>query len=331
MSESCTLSKKSKGCSRVGNAGGVRVSLDAAGSVRRAVVLTSVPSAKTVRENPYHDRIEGDVLVYTGAGREGDQSLAGVNRRLTQQLTGDFPIYGFILVGSRRDQSIGPKRWRFLGLLEYLRRYPETQVDTRGESRKAWVFELRIHTAPAHVPPESDALLSAELPDASRRLTQSSPDEQEIAPVTPALPEASAVHDPKAVEQARGRLLAVAPERFEHIVRELLSSSGFERATVTRFTQDGGIDVNAYASKSMWPLRDLLVQVQAKRWLHTVGRKEVAELRGSLMPHARGAIVTTSYFSKAALSEASESGKVPIVLVDGHDVANLVLSLKLAV
>ncbi len=54
-------------------------------------------------------------------------------------------------------------------------------------------------------------------------------------------------------------------------------------------------------------------------------RKEVAELRGSLQPFARGAVVTTSHFSKAAISEACEEGKNPITLVDGFRLSKVVL------
>ena len=75
----------------------------------------------------------------------------------------------------------------------------------------------------------------------------------------------------------------------------------------------------------MWALANTMVQVQAKRWLHSVGRKEVAELRGSLQPFARGAVVTTSHFSKAAINEAHEEGKNPIVLVDGFMLSQVVL------
>lgn len=46
----------------VGNAGGVRVRLDASKSVRRVVVTTTSHSSKSLSENPYRDRIEGDVL-----------------------------------------------------------------------------------------------------------------------------------------------------------------------------------------------------------------------------------------------------------------------------
>ena len=68
-----------------------------------------------------------------------------------------------------------------------------------------------------------------------------------------------------------------------------------------------------------------LVQVQAKRWLHSVGRKEVAELRGSLQQFARGVVITTSHFSKAAISEANEEGKNPIGLIDGYKLSTVVL------
>ena len=100
---------------------------------------------------------------------------------------------------------------------------------------------------------------------------------------------------------------------------------GFSDVCVTRFSADGGVDVNARAGSRIWIFENSLVQVQAKRWLHSVGRKEVAELRGSLQPFARGAVITTSHFSKAAINEASEEGKNPIALVDGFRLSKVVL------
>lgn len=75
----------------------------------------------------------------------------------------------------------------------------------------------------------------------------------------------------------------------------------------------------------MWAIANTVVQVQAKRWLHSVGRREVAELRGSLQPFARGAVVTTGRFSRAAINEAREEGKNPIVLGDGLRLSQVVL------
>lgn len=308
----------------VGNAGGIRMSIADDGSVRRAVILTSVPTARQLSENPYHDRVENDILVYTGAGREGEQTLGGVNKRLPQQLDADFPAYGFVLVGSRRDASIGPKRWKFLGMLEYLRHYPDTQADTGGKVRKVWLFEMRIHATPETVVVADDAKLASRLLTESRKKNKQTGEDRELGAPPLIVPAGGVEFDPIEIESIRGRLLATPAERFEHFVKDLMLATGFVNVSVTKFSQDGGVDVNAYASAMMWPVENMLVQVQAKRWLHTVGRKEVAELRGSLEPFARGAVVTTSHYSKAAVVEASSTGKAPIVLVDGYSLARIV-------
>jgi hypothetical protein len=313
----------------VGNAGGVRSSVGVDGETKRLVVMTSAPSARQAKENPYHDRIEGDILVYTGAGREGDQTLAGVNKRIPQQLSVPFPIYGFIILSSRRDRSAGPKRWQFLGLLEYLRHYQETQIDTRGQLRQAWIFEFRMHSDPELIPVEHDMVISSELIAAAGERDRSEIEDREIVSAMAAASSKSERDLATRIEEVRSRLLGVAPERFEHLIKDLLVQTGFESVAVTKYSQDGGIDVNALAGQGMWPIRGLHVQVQAKRWLHTVGRKDVAELRGSLQPFARGAVVTTSHFSRAAMLEANESGKNPIVLVDGYQFASVVDALKL--
>ncbi len=312
---------------QVGNAGGIRVSLQADSSVRRMVVLTSVPSGKQAAENPYHDRIEGEFLIYTGAGRTGDQTLAGINKRIPEQLENDFPIYGFQLIGSRRDKSIGAKRWKFLGLLEYVRHYPEVQLDTERQMRHVWVFELFIHLNPSSVVVSQDREQARELLGARKVLNAIASDEREVI-IESADAQLRDDHERSLnAEMERRRLLATPAEEFEQIVKVTLHAAGFEKVCVTRFSQDGGIDVNAFAGMNMWPVRGLLLQVQAKRWLHTVGRREVAELRGSLQPFARGAVVTTSHFSRAAIAEATEVGKNPIVLIDGYSFARTVLDL----
>lgn len=126
------------------------------------------------------------------------------------------------------------------------------------------------------------------------------------------------------LELERSVLLKQDPKQFETTISELLIRSGFNDVQVTRYSQDGGIDINARPGLSSWPMRHILVQIQAKRWMHTVGRREVAELRGSILPNSIGCIVTTSYFSRAAVAEASSHGKVPIALVNGRELASLI-------
>lgn len=67
------------------NLGGIRPSLDSDGNVRHVAILTAAEeSGRLLTENPYRDRIEGDILIYTAQGREGDQALTGRNKRLIE-------------------------------------------------------------------------------------------------------------------------------------------------------------------------------------------------------------------------------------------------------
>jgi|694.fasta_scaffold96802_4 hypothetical protein len=303
----------------VGNAGGIRVSLDGKRQVRRVALLTVVPTAKIERENPYHDRIEGDVLVYAAAGLHGDQTLGGANKRLAFQPDTQFPIYGFRLNENRR--KAGVRRWEFLGLLQFLRLYPDNQIDRAGNLRKVWLFELRVCTEFTKV------RLSEERALTSAAFAEFTFDAEREARADAIVEPASDIRaNAEAVERVRAKIFALDPRSFELLVQHALERTGFVEVSVTRYTADNGIDVNARVSPVQWPIAGVRVQVQAKRWLHTVGRREVAELRGSLEPFAQGAVVTTSYFSRAAISEAKAGGRQPIVLVDGYHFALTVKS-----
>ncbi len=110
------------------NLGGIRPALDASRNIRHVAIMTAAEdSGKLKIENPYNDRIEGDVLIYTAQGREGHQQLAGRNKRLGEQYIVPTPFFGFI--------NLGRQTYRFLGLLELLRHYQETQADKTGNLR----------------------------------------------------------------------------------------------------------------------------------------------------------------------------------------------------
>jgi hypothetical protein len=304
---------------KVSNAGGIPFSLQDQ-AVLRATIMTSVQDFHGSGENPYHDRLEGDTLTYTAAGKLGQQTLAGVNSRLIEQRASNFPIHGFVLTASRRDKSVGPKRWKYLGLLEYLRHYPDTQLDADGQVRQVWLFEFKIHREQRVLPLSIEAAVSSQVLTASRLAAETSDDDDIIDERNNRRTESIA-----RTEHVRGRVLAIAPRNFELFIKDLLLHCGFIDVCVTRFSADGGVDVNARAGGRIWIFERTLVQVQAKRWLHSVGRKEVAELRGSLQPFSRGAVITTSHFSKAAIKEANERDKNPIALVDGFRLSEVVL------
>jgi hypothetical protein len=214
---------------------------------------------------------------------------------------------------------VGPNRWRYLGLLEYLRHYADTQLDSDGKARKVWLFEFKVHQDPQVVPIALDATISSQAVVASKRALGDRSDDEIVEMDDPGQLEWGQL------EQVRGKLLLMEPRNFEYLLKHLLVHSGFTEVCVTKYSSDGGIDVNARVGRRTWMFEGTVVQVQAKRWLHSVGRKEVAELRGSLQPFAKGAVVTTSHFSKAAINEAKEEGKIPITLIDGYRLSQVIL------
>ena len=306
----------------VANAGGIRLSIKE-GVAFKVAIMTSVQDFHLSGENPYHDRLENDILTYTAAGKLGEQTLAGINNRLIEQKESDFPIHGFVLVASRRDKTVGPKRWRYLGLLEYLKHYPDTQLDSNGKIRRVWIFEFKIHQSVSIIPIEMDRLISEKLLSESKRLHPDNSDNEIIESI-----DLDQVNNFEEVEKIRSQLLVMEPRKFEFFIKDLLIHTGFTEVCVTKFSADGGVDVNARAGDRIWIFENSSIQVQAKRWLHSVGRKEVAELRGSLQPFARGVVITTSHFSKAAINEAIEEGKNPISLIDGFRLSKVVITEK---
>jgi HJR/Mrr/RecB family endonuclease len=305
----------------VENLGGIRPALNAQGNVRHVAVLTAAEdSGKMVSENPYCDRIEGDILTYTAQGREGHQELRGRNKRLIEQYTIPVPFFGFI--------NIGKQAYRFLGLLELLRHYQENQADTNGMLRKVWLFEFRIHCEPAVVPIAQANAICAALLAESRRRTGWSPDETAVEEEV-AVAGSVGSQIPREAEQIRSRLLQLQPSAFENFLRVVMERSGFTQVTVTGKTGDGGIDLNGYADEANDFFAGTHVQVQAKRWRHAVGSIELNQFRGALSTTAKGIFVTTSHFTRSAVSESRHPTKPCITLIDGIRLSTVVSRLQL--
>ncbi len=297
------------------NLGGIRPSLDSNRNIRHVAILTAAEdSGRLPTENPYHDRIEGNILIYTAQGREGDQVLTGRNKRLVEQYSVPTPFFGFT--------NIGRQRYRFLGLLELLRHYQESQADKKGNLRKVWIFEFRIHDKPEVVPIEESASISASLLAESRQSDAVGISEREVAPLPEDEAEATA---PVERETVRVQLFQFAPHDLEHFIKLIFERTGFVRVSVTRASGDGGIDVNAYVDEKNDFFAGTHVQAQVKRWRHAVGSPEINNFRGALSTTAKGVFVTTSHFTRAALAEARHEMKPSITLVDGDKLASIVI------
>lgn len=306
------------------NLGGIRPSIDSQKNLRLVTIMTVAEEAGRDRsENPYSDRIEGDVLTYTAQGREGDQQLTGRNKRLLEQYTNPIPFFGFL--------NVGKQTYRFLGLLELLRHSQETQVDRRGAQRKVWLFEFRIHSQPEVVPIAEATAISATLIGEFRRQNPLDELEREVTDLAPLPQEIGLVASPIQAESVRGQLMQITPHKFEHFVRALMEVNGFIKVSVTTGSGDGGIDINAYVDETNDFFAGSHVQAQVKRWRHAVGSVEINKFRGALSTTAKGVFITTSHYTHAALVEAQHQYKPCITLVDGLRLSGIVLRSKLDV
>jgi predicted Mrr-cat superfamily restriction endonuclease len=118
-------------------------------------------------------------------------------------------------------------------------------------------------------------------------------------------------------------LLELDGEEFEHFIKHLLDILGFN-ATVTRYVKDKGIDVIGILNAE--GLAEIKLQVQAKRYDRgSVGERAIRELKGSLSLDEHGCIITTSFFNEDAVEEASKAGHKTIKLIDGEDLAAIIL------
>lgn len=127
--------------------------------------------------------------------------------------------------------------------------------------------------------------------------------------------------------EIRKKLLAsirkMDAKQFEDLAGLLLTALGFNEVEVVGRSGDGGVDVrgtlvvgNAIRTR---------MAVQVKRWKKNVQAPVVQQVRGSLGTHEHGLIITTSDFSAGARKEAGRSDAVPVALMKGEEIVDLLM------
>lgn len=121
----------------------------------------------------------------------------------------------------------------------------------------------------------------------------------------------------------------IEPTDFEHFCRKLLAVYGFKNVKVTQKSKDGGID--GFGELKIG-LATMQVAFECKRWSATVGRPKVSQFRGDIQgKFQQGIFFTTSKFSKDAKDASFQAGAVPIILVDGNGIVDLMIEKKFGV
>lgn len=125
------------------------------------------------------------------------------------------------------------------------------------------------------------------------------------------------------------RLQDLSAEEFEQFSRKLLRVYGFADVRNTRVSKDGGIDG---FGKLRIGLATMNVAFQCKRWQGAVGRPDVDKFRGAIQGEfEQGIFFTTSDFSPEARDASLRRGAVPIILLNGESIIDLMIDKGLGV
>jgi restriction system protein len=123
--------------------------------------------------------------------------------------------------------------------------------------------------------------------------------------------------------QLLSRISELTPRQFELLARKLLEVYGFVEVKVKGTTADGGID--GYGKLKLG-LAAMNVAFQCKRWQGNVGRPEVDKFRGAIQGEfEQGVFFATSDFSAQARDASLKKGAVPIILVNGDGIVDLMI------
>jgi Restriction endonuclease len=123
-------------------------------------------------------------------------------------------------------------------------------------------------------------------------------------------------------------LRGLSPARFEELCALYLRVLGCEDVKVTGAATagslgDGGMDVTGTLAQAGLPA--VRLAVQAKRVTGGVGPNVVTQLRGSIPPGTYGIVITTGHFTRAAIAEADRADRNTVRLVDGPELAHVLL------
>ncbi len=112
-------------------------------------------------------------------------------------------------------------------------------------------------------------------------------------------------------------------DEFEKLIARLLTAIGFEDVAVTPYSGDKGIDIRAILVVGDTIRTRMAVQV--KKWRNNVQAPTVQQVRGSLSTHEQGLIITTTEFSRGAQTEANQPDKIPVALMNGERLVDLLI------
>lgn len=126
-------------------------------------------------------------------------------------------------------------------------------------------------------------------------------------------------------KKLKERLHEMDPFQFEFLVADLLQKVGYENVSVTKRSGDKGIDV--VANLTIGGVTNVKTVIQAKRYSvkNNISGAVITQLRGSAEVDQRGLVITTSDFTKDAIEESKAPNKMPVSLINGEKLIQLLI------
>ncbi|MFC2996436.1 HNH endonuclease [Acinetobacter sichuanensis] len=115
------------------------------GGMRRAKKTNSLIIISSHVESIYEDRWDGDILLYTGMGLNGDQSLDfNQNKTLNESSVNGVQVCLF--------EQFKVNEYTYLGPVDLIQApYTEKQPDQNGQLRTVYIFPLKLKTGERYI------------------------------------------------------------------------------------------------------------------------------------------------------------------------------------
>lgn len=207
----------------------------------------------------------------------------------------------------------GQLRRRCVGL-DFPTAYPIKCFEIAGYEGKKIRFRLASEESVSQAAPSKPANQSESLPEEK---------------INAALQE----HIRNIRQQVLDCMLQHSPKFFEHLVLDLLLAMGYgadkSSGVVTGRSHDGGID--GIISEDKLGLSLIYIQAKKNAPSNRVGRKEIQAFIGAMEHVQKGVFITTSDFTKEAVSFAEKQQQKSIKLINGSWLADLLVRYRVGV
>lgn len=154
-----------------------------------------------------------------------------------------------------------------------------------------------------------------------KRLATKNKTPEKIVPEFGAEPEVESEDNADWQSKLLAAMSAMSSDGFERLAQRLLREAGFTKVEVRGKSGDGGIDGVGVLRVNLVSFQ---VYFQCKKWVGSVGSKEIRDFRGAMQGRAdKGLFITTGRFTAQASDEATRDGATAIDLIDGPRLCDL--------